>query len=244
MSEGDCASTKAPLAPALWKAALGAATATLALALAACSSAPERPATYTVKRGDTLYSIAWRHRLEYRDLARWNGIGRNYLIYPGQTLRLYPPQGRAASRSAPAAVKPQAASSRAPTGPPVNWQWPVSGGAATLTTRPNGGQGLTITGRLGEEIRSAGAGRVVYTGSGLLGYGQLVIIKHNETYLSAYGHTRAVTIREGDVVAAGQRIATMGAGPQGAPMLYFEIRVNGEPDNPLMFLPPREPLHR
>ncbi|RPH53098.1 MAG: hypothetical protein EHM84_04490, partial [Lysobacterales bacterium] len=116
---------------------------------------------------------------------------------------------------------------------------PVSGGAATLTTRPNGGQGLTITGRLGDEIRSAGAGRVVYTGSGLLGYGQLVIIKHNETYLSAYGHTQSVAIREGDAVAAGQRIATMGAGPQGAPMLYFEIRVNGSPNNPLALLPQR-----
>ena len=121
----------------------------------------------------------------------------------------------------------------------MQWQWPVSGGTATLTSRPNGGQGLTISGRLGEEIRAAGAGRVVYTGSGLLGYGQLVIIKHNETYLSAYGHTQSVAIREGDAVAAGQRIATMGAGPQGTPMLYFEIRINGTPGNPLSLLPQR-----
>jgi lipoprotein NlpD len=203
----------------------------IALLLAACSSTPERPATYTVKRGDTLSSIAWRHRLEYRDLARWNGVGRDYVIYPGQKLRLYPPSARNASAS-------RAATPKQPE-PPVRWQWPVSGGAATLTTRPNGGQGLTITGRLGDEIRSAGAGRVVYTGSGLLGYGQLVIIKHNETYLSAYGHTQSVAIREGDAVAAGQRIATMGAGPQGAPMLYFEIRVNGSPNNPLALLPQR-----
>jgi lipoprotein NlpD len=115
----------------------------------------------------------------------------------------------------------------------------VSGGAARLTTRPNGGQGLTIGGRLGQEIRAAGAGRVVYKGSGLLGYGQLVIIKHNETYLSAYGHTQSVSIREGDAVAAGQRIATMGSGPKGEPMLYFEIRVKGQPNNPLTFLPKR-----
>lgn len=79
----------------------------------------------------------------------------------------------------------------------------------------------------------------MYTGSGLLGYGQLVIIKHNDAYLSAYAHTQAVSIREGDAVAAGQRIATMGAGPQGAPMLYFEIRVNGAPGNPLTYLPGR-----
>ena len=77
----------------------------------------------------------------------------------------------------------------------------VGGGTATLTSRPNGGQGLTVSGRLGEEIRAAAAGSVVYTGSGLLGYGQLVILKHNETYLSAYGHTQSVAVREGDAVA-------------------------------------------
>jgi lipoprotein NlpD len=89
---------------------------------------------------------------------------------------------------------------------------------------------------LGDDVRAAAAGRVVYTGSGLLGYGQLVILKHNETYLSAYGHTQSVAVREGDAVSAGQRIATMGAGPNGAAMLYFEIRINGTPGNPLTFL--------
>ncbi|HJY40302.1 MAG TPA: peptidoglycan DD-metalloendopeptidase family protein [Steroidobacteraceae bacterium] len=96
-----------------------------------------------------------------------------------------------------------------------------------------------MSGRLGDEIHAAAAGRVVYTGSGLLGYGQLVILKHNETYLSAYAHTQSVAVREGDAVAAGQRIATMGAGPQGEAMLYFEIRINGTPGNPLSFLPRR-----
>jgi lipoprotein NlpD len=213
------------------------------LLLAACSSTPERPATYTVKRGDTLYAIAWRHRLDYRDVARWNDIGRDYVIHPGQVLKLYPSRGRVAgtttARSAPAAKSPGPPKSPASNDPPVHWQWPVSGGTATLTTRPNGGQGLTITGRLGDEIRAAGPGRVVYTGSGLLGYGNLVIIKHNETYLSAYGHTQSVSIQEGDSVIAGQRIATMGAGPQGAAMLYFEIRVHGAPGNPLALLPQR-----
>jgi lipoprotein NlpD len=209
--------------------------------LAACSSTPERPATYKVKSGDTLYAIAWRHRLDYRDVARWNGIGGDYLIHPGQVLKLYPSRtaGRVVSSTpAPAATrtppKPPVANE-----PPVPWQWPVSGGTVTLTTRPNGGQGLTIAGRLGEQIRAAGPGRVVYTGSGLLGYGHLVIIKHNETYLSAYGHTQSVTIREGDNVFAGQPIATMGAGPQGTPVLYFEIRVHGAPGNPLSLLPQR-----
>ena len=98
---------------------------------------------------------------------------------------------------------------------------------------------MTIAGRRGDEVRAAGAGRVVYTGSGLLGYGQLIIVKHNDTYLSAYGHADAVAVREGQTVTAGQRIASMGTGPQGDPLLYFEIRVNGSPSNPLPLLPSR-----
>jgi lipoprotein NlpD len=213
----------------------------LALLLSACSSTPERRETYTVKRGDTLYAIAWRHKLDWQDLARWNGIRGDYVIHPGQVLKLVPSRGRA-SRPRPSSTSTarQTAPARAPIAAPVQWQWPVSGGTATLTSRPNGGQGLTVSGQLGAEIHAAAAGRVVYTGSGLLGYGQLVILKHNETYLSAYGHTQSVAVREGDAVVAGQRIATMGAGPQGEAMLYFEIRVNGTPGNPLSFLPRRQ----
>lgn len=227
----------------------------LALALlAGCASNGERPPTHLVKRGDTLYSIAFRHKLDYKDLARWNHIGRDYVIYPGQMLRLYPPYASSASAaspgtkaarraSTPAKTKPKPTPPKrapaAPAGPPVKWQWPVNGGTATLTDRPNGGHGLMIAGRAGADIRAAGSGRVVYTGSGLLGYGQLVIVKHNETYLSAYAHLQSVLIKEGDAVSAGQRIATMGSGPQGAPQLYFEIRINGTPGNPLTYLPPR-----
>jgi len=94
-----------------------------------------------------------------------------------------------------------------------------------------------IAGTAGQEIRAAAAGRVVYTGSGLLGYGQLVIVKHNDTHLSAYGHTQSVRVREQDSVQAGQTIATMGAGPNGSPMLYFEIRINGRPVDPTPLLP-------
>jgi lipoprotein NlpD len=219
--------------------------------LSGCGSNPQRPATHLVKRGDTLYAIAFRHGLNYQDVARWNRIGRDYVIHPGQTLRLYPPAGGSAARSsAPksggatgkAPPKPKSSTPRpaaTPSGPPVQWQWPVASGSATLTSRPNGGHGLMIVGRLGDEIRSAGSGRVVYTGSGLLGYGQLIIVKHNDSYLSAYGHLQSVAIKEGDAVAAGQRIATMGNGPQGSPLLYFEIRINGSPGNPLALLPQR-----
>lgn len=233
--------------PATASLALTVLMALLGLTLGACSSNPPKTSTYTVRRGDTLYAIAWKHRVDYQDVARWNGIGRDYVIHPGQVLRLTPPSGRmSASKPVPSGKKtasvpatPRAAATPKPKGPPVKWQWPIDGGSVALTTRPNGGHGLTIAGRSGQDIRSAAAGRVVYTGSGLLGYGQLVIIKHNETYLSAYGHTASVAVREQQDVAAGQRVATMGAGPQGTPMLYFEIRVNGAPENPLLLLPQR-----
>jgi lipoprotein NlpD len=213
----------------------------LVLALGCASDPPAASGTYTVRKGDTLYSIAWRHGVDYRELAKWNGIGRDYTIYPGQVLRLTSRSSvstatqRAGTQSArPPARQQQPAPARLP---PMNWTWPVRGGNATLTTRPNGGQGLTIAGKLGQEIHAAAHGRVVYTGSGLLGYGQLVIVQHNDTYLSAYGHTQTVRVREQDSVQAGQVIATMGAGPNGAPMLYFEIRVNGKPTDPTPLLP-------
>lgn len=202
--------------------------------LASCASTPERPAVYTVRRGDTLYSIATRHDLDFRDVARWNGIGSDYRIHPGQKLRLSARGGTPVTRTPQRQpdTKPYI-----PTGPPVQWQWPTSGTSATRTQRPNGGQGLTIEGQLNQSIRAAASGRVVYTGSGLLGYGQLLIVKHSDTYLSAYAHTAAMLVKEGDLVAAGQPVATMGAGAQGRAMLYFEIRVNGKPVDPLLFLP-------
>lgn len=234
------------------------------LVLLGCASEPVRPpATYTVKSGDTLYAIAWRLRLDYRELARWNGINDKYLIRPGQVLRLQPNGARMAAvpaRPQSAATVPRTASPKAPIqrpqlppsaprpvppsvpAPPivaVRWQWPVDGGVPTLTARPNGGQGLTISGDLGQPVLAAASGKVVYTGTGLLGYGQLLIIKHNESYLTAYGHIDSPAVAEGDAVSAGQRIAAMGSGPQGAPLLYFEIRLNGTPGNPLLLLPQR-----
>jgi lipoprotein NlpD len=208
-----------------------------ALLLTACGSQPIASGTYTVKPGDTLYSIAARNNVELRELAKLNNIGNDFRIYPGQVLRL------SAAIAKPQQVdKPARAAAAVPkivVAPPSNikWNWPASSTTYAATTRPNGGVGLIIKGRLGQDINAAAAGRVVYTGSGLLGYGQLIIIKHDDVYLSAYGHTDSVLVHEGDQVTANQKIAIMSEGPNSEPMLYFEIRVNGQPTDPLAVLP-------
>lgn len=202
----------------------------LALGLAGCGTAPVRSGTYTVRSGDTLYAIAQRFRLDYRELARWNGIGRGYQIYPGQVLRLYAGAGRESSASvSPLPAPPPAAS--------FTWSWPATGVEFKPSARPNGGVGLIISGREHQDIYAAAPGKVVYSGTGLLGYGRLLIIKHDEAYLSAYGYTQDVFVGEGAQVDGGQKIATMGKDPAGTPQLYFEIRINGKPVDPLLLLP-------
>lgn len=210
----------------------------LALALAACgggSRKPDPPQYYTVRAGDTLYSIGWRHGLDYRDIARWNGIGRDYVIQVGQRLVL---RGPAGSKDAAAAGRGVTLPAALPE--PPDWVWPVEGGRVVGALRqPSGGVGLRIDGTLGQPVLAAADGKVVYTGSGLRGYGQLVIINHARGWLSAYGHNSSVLVREEELVRAGQRIATMGLGAAQQPMLYFEVRIDGRPVDPLSQLPRR-----
>lgn len=213
---------------------------------------------YVVQRGDTLYQIAFRHGVDWRDVARWNGLGSGELIFPGQRLRLTPPAGQpqVAARPAPASP-PAAGSGRAASPPPARpapaptpaprprepapaWTWPTQGELAYRFGDEGAiGRGLGVSGRAGQPVVAAAPGRVVYTGSGLVGYGEVIIIKHNDTYLTAYGHTRGTQVREGEQVRAGQRIAAMGEGPGQRPLLHFEIRVNGQPVDPLPLLPAR-----
>jgi len=228
------------------------------------SASVSKANSHLVRRGDTLYSIAWRYGIDYRQLAGWNAIRQPYTIYPGQKLRLSKPPTTASMSKAPrtstgtAAKKPNvstrktttskksASSSRskkstssaakAGNAPVKGWQWPAKGKVVTSFSR-SGGKGIDIAGKLGQMVVAASAGRVVYSGSGLIGYGQLIIVKHNKRYLSAYAHNNKILVKEGDTVTGGQRIAEMGRSGSNRAMLHFEIRKDGKPIDPLRFLP-------
>jgi lipoprotein NlpD len=219
------------------------------LLLGGCAgTAVEGPQSYIVRPQDTLYSIAWRHDLDYRDLARWNNIGADFRITVGQVLLLGPgrtprpayvppPAPKPAATPKPVA-RPKPATPVPVTAPPAavvsKWVWPTD---RVGEPRPVPGGGILLSGRLGQDVRAANAGHVVYTGSGLRGYGNLIIIKHADNLLSAYAHNREILVQEGQEVTMGQVIAHMGEGGPQSPVLYFEIRQNGKPIDPLPFLP-------
>jgi len=304
--------------------------------VAARPAAPARPDTrpdfYTVRRGDTMFSIALDHGLDYKELAEWNNLNNPNLIRPGQQLRIKPPPGAQeapvtvrpvissgrvethplapggtrAGSAAPPPGTPQAAASpaagsavadggiksgplarklpyspenvallqreepqaaplppaapaivAAPASPPasaipepagkadttaededkVDWGWPVQGKViAGFSEATN--KGLDIAGKLGDSVTASAPGRVVYSGSGLRGYGKLVIIKHNKTYLSAYAHNKDILVKEGQSVVKGQKIAEVGNTDSDTPKLHFEIRKLGKPVDPAKYLPP------
>jgi lipoprotein NlpD len=195
-----------------------------------------RPEWHTVRPGETLYAIAFRYALSADTLAAWNNLGDGTLIRVGQRLRLSPP--------VPAQPSAGAGTSASVVASPPRWQRPVPGpvlepyGESPLTA-----SGIQLGGSSGDPIRAAAEGQVVYAGSGLAGYGELLIIKHNSEWLTAYGYNSALLVHEGERVLAGQPVARMGEGPtpgmQGRrSMLHFEIRRNGVPVDPLTQLPP------
>jgi lipoprotein NlpD len=181
-------------------------------------------------------------------LASINGLRSPYTIKPGQTLRLSsaktyrsPPTTRtttrATTRTTTTTRKPAATSSPLDNRK-VSWQWPVHGKLiTTFKSNKTGRKGIDIAGTEGKAIKAAAAGKVVYSGNGLISYGNLVIIKHNRNYLSAYAHNRRLLVKEGDTIKAGQKIAELGRTGTDSPRLHFEIRKNGKPVNPLQYLP-------
>jgi lipoprotein NlpD len=251
---------------------------------------PARPQVttgqYVVKRGDTLFSIAFRYGWDWKALAARNNIPEPYTIHVGQAIRFDGRSGSApaAVAAAPVVVAPSnstnanspsgsikttvitrpvgatsgststttAPAATSPTTEPVNtpvvagarspsgWAWPTSGTLiAKFSSNGSLNKGIDIAGDLGQPVLAASDGSVVYAGSGLRGYGELVIIKHSDTYVSAYGHNRRLLVREGQQVKAGQTIAEMGSTGTDRVKLHFEIRRQGKPVDPLEFLPRR-----
>jgi len=266
-----------------------------------------RPEFYTVRKGDTLYSIALDQGLDYRDLAQWNGITDSAVISVGQSLRLTAPVAIAATATAttaplqtapgvqarplgetpivsdtsvtlpPAAtVSPPVVASGAVVSQPravrapysdqtfaqlsgikpepapkphprpatgkgdenVNWGWPSSGKIINSFNESATLKGIAIAGKLGQPVVASAAGRVIFSGMGIRGFGKLIVIKHNNTFLSVYGHNSELLVKEGQNVAKGQKIAEMGSTDTDQVKLHFEIRRLGKPVDPVKLLPP------
>jgi len=219
---------------------------------------------HTVLAGETLYAIAWEYGHDYRDLAQINHIEPPYRIYPGQKIALKG-KFTVAKRSSFSAKKSEVQAEKAEkiavakldnpktpiakidaTKPAVKssvnknqgWIWPVKGKLIKTFSKHEHtfNKGIDIAGTLGAPVFAAKEGKVVYSGGGLRGYGQLIIIKHNDTFLSAYAHNQQLLVKEGDSIVQGQKIAHMGQSDSDRVKLHFEIRKNGQPIDPLLLL--------
>lgn len=217
--------------------------------------APVTRGVHVVRAEETLYSIAWRYGWDFKVLATANNIRAPYTIFPGQAIRLdrtVSTVGRAQTAAARSTTKPSTTTSTSKSKParpspaksasvrsgPLTWQWPATGDVISrYSSAKVGRHGIAISGRDGDPIRAAGQGIVVYRGNGLTGYGNLLIIKHNERWLSAYAHNEKILVKEGQPVKAGEQIATMGATGTFRTQLHFEVRRDGSPIDPMTVLP-------
>lgn len=221
------------------------------------SPVDKRKTEYLVKKGDTLHLIAFRTGIAYQKLALWNGISAPYQIYVGDQLALRPGTSKQMPRKKPASVarktpttaKPANTrkSAAKPASRPVpearlpsrvaGWKWPAKGKLTQTFSKSKGRYGIQIAARRGTPIMAAASGQVVYAGEGITGYGELVIVKHSETYLSAYAHNDRIIVKEGERVKIGQQLALMGSTGTRSVKLHFEVRKDGVPVNPLTYLP-------
>jgi len=218
-----------------------------------------------VRPGDTLYMIAWEAGLDYRLLAEWNELREPFTITVGQRIRLTTPRGWSGNSNGKVAV--MKFESKKPTGSRLEadsdnlnsaarsqnsrenagqkseasrWAWPADGNIISKFTGKNGNNGIDIAGQAGNPVRASATGKVVYAGSGLRGYGKLLILQHDEVFLSAYAHNRRILVQEGYLAERGQTIAEMGDTDAESAKLHFEIRRNGKPVDPLSYLPARD----
>jgi lipoprotein NlpD len=209
---------------------------------------PTPPGYYRVKRGDTLARIALDNGQSPRDLAQWNNMSNPNQIEIGDLILVKPPANskmtvKPIPKTAADTPKTDATKVDAPKAdsakemvaePGIRLSWPAKGKVTEEFSEKT--KGIDIAGKLGEPVTAASDGKVVYAGNSLRGYGNLVIIKHDNTYLTAYAHNRALLVKEGDAVKKGQKIAEMGDTDTNSVKLHFELRVNGKPVNPTPYL--------
>ena len=209
-----------------------------------------KPGYYTIKPGDTVFRIAREHGQNVADIIRWNGIGNSNLIEVGQVIRVVPP-GSASTAAAAASTGATTTPVARPAVPTtsdsqplassddsINWSWPAQGALiAGFSDIKN--KGLDIAGKAGDSVTASADGKVVYAGSGLRGYGNLIILKHNDVFLTAYAHNQRLLVKEDQTVKKGQKIAEMGSSDADRVKLHFEIRRQGKPVDPARYLPAR-----
>lgn len=213
----------------------------------------EKIQVHEVSQNETLFSIAWRYEKDIQKLAQVNRLSYPYTIYSGQKLSLdtsKTPRAIEPKKSANPSSKPTAVASK-PREPVVSnqnkpattfskqwrWQWPVQGNVTKRFNSSTLFKGINIQSFSGAPVVAAAPGVVVYSGSGLRGYGHLIIIKHSDIYLSAYAHNRKIYVKENAVVKAGQQISEVGGDPSDRKRFYFEIRKDGKPVDPQSYLP-------
>ena len=210
-----------------------------------------KPGYYSVRSGDNLTKIALEHGQAWRDIAKWNGLDNPNVIEVDQVLRVVPPSMDAGNRAAAKPVTAASASMPVPANAPAAapataatnddnlvFAWPHPGQVLSGFDETKN-KGLDFAGKAGDPVLAAADGKVVYAGSGLRGYGNLVILKHNNTYLTAYAHNQTLLVKEDQTVQKGQRIAEMGSSDADRVKLHFEIRKQGKPVDPAKLLPAR-----
>jgi lipoprotein NlpD len=225
---------------------------------APAASKPQAAATgtYVVRKGDTLYSIALEHGADYRELAQWNQLDDPTKLRVGQVLRVQPPEergvgvqvsrarvperGEARPLELPAPQQPRSAEQKTAPPPPqsaaAEFIWPARGKVIGAFAEPRR-KGIDIDGKPGDPVVAAAAGRVTYTGSGIPGLGKLVVIKHDNGFITVYGHNRNILVKEQQAVKRGQKIAEVGATDSDRPKLHFQIRKGSAAVDPLRYLP-------
>ena len=219
-----------------------------------------KPGYYTIKPGDTLIRIGLEHGQSWKDIARWSNLDNPNVIEVGQVVRVVPPGRDVASSSSSSSGRGVApvvvgsgsttASSTTPAPAPtptapaakgaddVDFIWPASGSLIAGFDESRN-KGYDISGKAGDPVIAAADGRVVYAGAGLRGYGNLIILKHNNTYLTAYAHNQSLLVKEDQSVKKGQKIAEMGSTDADRVKLHFEVRRQGKPVDPSRYLPSR-----